>query len=240
MGRIIFLLTILFISVLTVFLLASEISAQSSSTWRTKVGNPPLSGVQPGDVPPFPSDIRTGLISQFNITINGFSLQHQQWLWELVWQNSNSKFPSLISGSVINSTGGTSGISSLKSCGNLQMVEYSNEAFFKFLVTHELGHFIHACKPRSESKLNEQRNAHSLEGGVSDYSRNTNTSCLPGWENGPNEDYADTIAYFLNPNSGHNSGPSACHPNTPPNPFFSSQSSQFPLHLDVAKSILLL
>ena len=238
MGRIILLTIIIF---LFAFSQANESYAQSSSTWRTRVGNPPSNNVTPGEVPPFPSNIKSGIISQFNITINGFDLTHQQWLWELVWENSNTKFPQLLDGLVVQATSG--GISYQAGCGNpgVYLGQYNGPTFFKFIATHEFGHYIQSCKPRSETKLNEAINAMAVEGAVSWYGGNGNPVCFSDTSN-YKENHADIITYFLHPSAGLSSGPSNCVPaafKSPLNPFFSGPT-RFPLQFDIGRSILLL
>ena len=240
MGRIIIFLTILTGFFITFSVFAGEAGAQSSSTWRTKVGNPPTNSAEPGEIPPFPSDIRSGLISQFGITISGFDQQHQQWLWELVWENSNTKFPQLLSGLVVQASSG--GISYQAGCRSpgVYLGQYNGAAFFKFIATHEFAHFIQSCKPKSETGINEAINAMATEGAVSWYGGNGNPTCFSDTSN-YKENHADIIAYFLHPSAGLSSGPRNCVPSNlqnPPNPFFSGMTN-FPIQLNIARSILL-
>jgi hypothetical protein len=203
-------------------------------------GGPAPIPITPGVIPPFPNNIPAALQSQFNITISGFGVQHQQWVWELVWENTNTKFPQLLSGLVVQATSG--GISYQAGCGSpgVYLGQYNGAAFFKFIATHEFGHYIQACKPRAETKLNESINAMSLEGGISWYSANGNPACFSSTTNWK-ENHADTIAYYLHPNAGLSSGPRNCVPasfQNPPNPFYGTGS--YPLQFGIARSILTL
>jgi hypothetical protein len=169
--------------------------------------------------------------------MNGFDATHLRWTWEKLHEVNDTSFPSLLDGSVIQAT---SGLSSQVGCFNggtsLNLGQYNPEPFFKFILIHELAHIIQACVPREKSKVIEHANAYSSEGPISYYSGNTLT--CNGLNNGVNEDYADTLAYFFNPSAGYSSGPSACVPadqKNPPNPYF--PVNNFPSHLNVAESL---
>jgi len=211
-----------------------------SNIERIKFGNP-AGGFGTGgtsNIPKATGDIRQGLIDSFGITLNGFDNEHLQWFWNLFWSTSNTNFPKLTSGITIQANG-YSGISEMIGCSpgfvNVNLGQYSPEAFFKFIATHEIGHYIQACKPANETKIVEQRNAHDSEGALSEYASNT-ARCFPGWNNNYNEDYADMIAYYLHPSAGLSSGPSSCGlTNNPQNPF---STGKFPLHLSIAEEIL--
>lgn len=229
----------LFSIVIFAFFFAGIVYAQlqtDSNIVRTRVGNPPSGPVLSGDIPTPPQDVRQGIISNFGITMNGFSNQHLTWAWEKFHETSNTRFPSLVRGVTIQATGGgSSQIGCAGSAIAVRLGQYTPGTFFKFILTHELGHVIQSCLPRSESKFNEAINAYYAEGGVSFYGNNAN-SC-----NGTvnvNENYADIIAYYLNPSAGLASGPASCGgPPNPPNPFFVGQT-RFPLSFTAAEGVL--
>jgi len=197
--------------------------------------------ITPGVIPPYPSNIPAALKSQFNITINGFGLTHQQYLWDLIWENTNTKFPQLLNGLVVQATP-PGGISYQASCGSpgVYLGQYSGPTFFKFIATHEFGHWLEACNTGAEIKRQDAINAFYAEGGISWYATNGNPTCFTDTTNWK-ENYADIVAYFLHPNAGFSSGPRKCVPpslQNPPNPFFGGPT-QFPVQLGIARSILL-
>lgn len=184
---------------------------------------------------PSGSNIRQEIINKFGITMDGFDENHLSAAWEKLSEASNTKFPSLVKGVRIQATNGNT--SSQVGCPggtSIYLVQHQPLTFFKFIFTHELGHVIANCMNRNISKLDEQRNAYSKEGGVSFYASNAN-SCTGS--DGPSEDYADMIAYYLNPTVGFST--TICGgraPINPPNPLFVAPTKK--LHYDVARSIL--
>lgn len=203
-----------------------------SNTVRTLVGNPPT------DAPPVDdADLRQALIETFGITMNGFDTIHLRWVWEKLNEINDTSFPGMLRGSRVEAvSGGSSQVGCFGGEVSLYLGQYAGEAFYKFLIIHEFGHIIQACQPREKSKIVEHANAQTKEGFISYYSGRT-LQCT-GLNNGVNEDYADTLAYYFNPSAGFSSGPSACIPaseKSPPNPFFVQNA--FPLHLNVAKDL---
>lgn len=196
--------------------------------------NPP-----PGEVPPPPEDIRQGIIDKFGITMNGFDTDHLTWAWNALWELSNTNFPQLVRGITISaSSGGSAQVGCAGADVSVRLGQYTPENFFKFIFTHELGHVIQACTPRSESHYSDALNAYSTEGGVSFYANNA-TNCFPdGSVSNINENYADIIAYYLNPQAGLASGPISCGgPSSPPNPFFAG-TTNYPLSFSVGEQVL--
>ena len=97
-----------------------------------------------------------------------------------------------------------------------------NGPFVRALITHELTHVWQNCSPNGINNLLDIPAAYSGEGGLTNYSR---TGC--GFSvNLHNEDHADTIALWLNADSGE----LTCN-NGNPNPF---AGGAHPLHKGVA------
>jgi hypothetical protein len=228
---------ILILIISIVLLQASIVFVQAqfrtdSNTVTTRIGNPSTTA------PPVEnSSLRQTLIDKFGITMNGFDSDHLRWTWVKLHEINNPNFTGLLNGSVIQAT---SGLSSQVGCfgggTSLNLGQYVPENFFKFILIHELSHIVQACSKRSDSKVVEHANAYAAEGPISYYAGHT-LQCT-GLNNGQNEDYADTLAYYLNPSAGFSSGPKSCLPaeeNNPPNPLFSGSS--FQLHLNVAISL---
>lgn len=207
-----------------------EVAKELSACTISSPTSPPL-----GTAPAPPDDVRQGIIDKFGITMNGFDQQHLQWAWEKFWETSNTNFPELVAGITIGaSDGGSAQLGCAGASTSVELGQYTPGDFFKFILTHELGHVIQSCQPRSKSQFDEAINAYNTEGGISFYGNNA--SACNGTVN-INENYADIIAYYLNPSAGYGSGPKSCGgPANPPNPFFSGSS--FPLHYSVGKAVL--
>ncbi len=213
--------------------------ALKSNCVITKIGNPPNPPVvppecpaasggggvggdgtpgQPGPKPPdYPPDLRQAIINKFGITMNGFDDEHLRWAWEKFWDISGSKFTSYVQGAIVDAQPGQ-GTSRQVGCPpspTVQISQYSTDYVFKFLITHELGHAIQICHPRDQVKYNEHENARATEGGVSRYG-----------ETLLNEDYADTMAYAVNPTETMSSNGG---PNIAVHPFFPAPAPK-PLH----------
>lgn len=188
-----------------------------SNTVTTTVGTPPASG--DGTVPPAEGGYKQALQDTYGINMNGFDENHLKWTWEKLHEINSPSFTSLLRGSNIEATSGLSEQVGCFSGTTLRLGQYQPEAFFKFILIHELGHIIQSCQPRAQSKYVEHENAFASEGPISYYSGHT--EICTGGSNHLQEDYADTLAYYFNPNAGFASGPSAC-PGiiaNPPNPY---------------------
>lgn len=237
------------ISLLTIFHLCligfvvSNISVAHAQTKSNKViynvGNPPSpsAGVSPslGNAPPPPADIRQGIIDQFGITMNGFDQAHLQLAWEKFWEIAPTKYISLIRGSKIIAlgyTGGSRQVGCFGGATSVELVQYNGQ-YFKFILTHELGHVIRNCNPRNVTKYDDHVNAVSKEGAVSYYGGNA-TKCT-GSDN-YSEDYADMITYYVNNLAGY--ATAICDPNqSPPNPYY-KLSPRKELHYQVVSQVL--
>lgn len=200
------------------------------------VGEPKETVPGVGDVPAPPNDIRQGIIDEFGITMNGFDQHYLQLAWESFWEVSNSNLFNLVGGSIINMLPGTSGSSQVGCPGaeSIRLAQYIGDGFFKFIIIHELGHVVRNCNNRETIQYTQHLNAYEAEQGVSYYG-NYAASCT-GSDN-HSEDYADMVAYYLRPADGQSTV--SCDPiKGRPNPFFSKTPTDFPLHLQVAETVL--
>lgn len=200
----------------------------------TKVGNPT------GPTPFCQADdLRQVIIDDFGVTMNGFEDKFLQWALEIFQASSDTNLSSLINGATVeaNCIGCGGKQVGCKNETSIYLEPYdSSAAYFKFILIHELGHFIRNCQPREISKYNQHINAIYIDQYISYYAENA-SSCADTTSN--SEDYADTIAYYINPESGHVSGPTSCPTTgrTPPNPLFDLIPVKTE-HLSVAQQIL--
>lgn len=168
--------------------------------------------------PPITGDKRQAIINKFNITMNGFDDPHLEAAWEFFWRVSNTKFNSLISGSIINAS--INNISSQVGCPSgisVEIFPYLPKEFFQYLLSHELGHVVANCQ-RPSARQDEIAIAAQDEGAVSYYGGNA-PACT-GSDN-YSENYADVVAYYLNPQAGF--ATYRCDPQrSPQNPFYGS------------------
>ena len=98
-----------------------------------------------------------------------------------------------------------------------------SQADFDHVFGHELGHVISFCNDRATIKFNEQRNALAQEGWVTNY-----------WENcpsqpAPEEDYAESVTFYLNPTD--QAIPLCATSKPKQNPFFELQPAKI-LHFN--------
>lgn len=176
-------------------------------------------------------DIRGAILEEFGITMNGYPKQNLQWAWEKFWEISNTNFNSLVRGSLIQLTS----VSNSQQIGcpgetSVLLGAFSEESAFKHVLIHELGHVIRNCAGRERAQETAFLNALEKEGGVSYYGQNA-PACTGS--DRPSEDYAEMIAYYLNPGV-----PVASYLKC----YQASQSpysrEDFPLHYQVARDVL--
>lgn len=181
--------------------------------------------------PPPPGDLQQAIKDQFGIGIIGFDQQHLQWTWEKLWEVSNTNFISLVRGSIMSVTD----VSSTRQVGcppNLSVFigQFPEETAFKHILIHELGHVIRNCAGRQKAQETAFMNAHNAEGGVSYYAKNA-SSCTGS--DSPSEDYAEMIAFYLNPGTPVKSY-LKCYQQDQER----LSPEQFPLHYQVAQDVL--
>jgi len=185
-----------------------------------------------------PTDPGAELLSKYKITTQGFSSEGVINVYDLFTCLSSSRVPSLLGKTDIvihndvrpNNAG--IGMSCDAGCG-IWIPEGTNA--FKFILTHELGHVLYYTNSPEVMHYADAENAWSSEGGLSPYSG----PYYAGQGNCPTqgavEDYAEMVAYYLNPTLGGKTG--ACDSrDNPKNSLF--EDTHFPLHLNAAKQVL--
>jgi hypothetical protein len=233
-------LVLIITAILALNLVKSAYAQQSavSNSVVTRVGNPSNQApetVENGEHPQAPAptgDLRQAIIDKFNVTLNGFDQTHLKWAWEKLWDVSNTKFPVFIKGSTVQ--GITSGISQQLACPGrgvaVNLQQFPNEALFKYAFIHEFGHVIRNCPNSTDNLFSKQVDAYYAEKGVTYYANNA--SRCTGSDN-ISEDYAEMVALYLNPNAGIQF--TSCTPAGTP---FPNLQSQFPLHYNIARTVL--
>lgn len=185
-------------------------------------------GSPPGpcqSAPPPPSDVKSAIINKWGITLN-LPINQVQLAWQEFHEIDCTGFLQAIRGTRVESWGyGYAQQSSCPQDGEVD-VWFSNQwggEYMKAILVHELTHVWQFCSEKGEQNRLEIPDAYNREGGLTNYSR---TSC--GFDvNLYNEDHADTIALYLNPNVGE----LTCG-NGAPNPF---SGGNYPLHRGVAQ-----
>lgn len=204
-------------------------------TTTTTPGASPGPGPEPScnEAPPS-GDLRQALIDRFGITMNGFDQTRLRYAWEKFCQLSSTKFNSLVRGSVINTTSPAD--SQQVGCPGspvaVYLGAYQQEELFKVILTHELGHVIRNCSSRAASAWDQHLNALRAEGGLTGYSRQLCTYSNPGAWQRESEDFAEMIAYYLNPNANEQT---TARCSSGPNPYTGGKN---PLHFETARQIL--
>ncbi|HRN95869.1 MAG TPA: hypothetical protein PLD54_00300 [Candidatus Levybacteria bacterium] len=197
----------------------------------TRVGNPPTSSDPiSGNIPPIEGDPFQAVQNTFGVSISkSFPEIYAIWAWELLWRVSNTSFDERVRNTQIsrNDEG-----SSMKGCEprkiEMKGTYGNNRQLFDVVFTHEMGHIIRSC---SDPNFADEHNIARREGQLTSYSQ---TLCL--WDtptpwNYESENYAEMIAYYLNPTAP---AQTACTPG--PNPF---DNGAHPLQKDVARQILM-
>lgn len=179
---------------------------------------------------PDPDDLRSRIISEFGITMNGFNQQHLQWAYGIFADVSSTKFNELIKGTVMTGLPSTEG-SRQVACRIVELGQYSSREYFQVVLIHELGHVIRNCSRRELSYFTEHARVYNSEGPVTEYAR---TVCgrTPTTANKLSEDYAEMITYYLNPKADEQTAPCA---GRRPNPYL---NGKHPLHFGFARTIL--
>lgn len=194
------------------------------------VGGGPAGPCQ--DAPPPPPDIRAAIIAKWGITLN-ITQEQLPWAWKEFHQIDCYGFLQDLRGALVDSWG--NGYAQQFSCPGSNGdygptdVMFSNQwtgEFMGAILSHELTHVWQFCAPRGEQNRLEIPAAYSGEGGVSRYSRE-GCGYSSGFPSLYNEDHADTIALYMNPNVGE----LTCGYGDP-NPF---AGGRHPLHFGLAR-----
>ena len=202
-----------------------------SETGNVGIGTPipiPSDGTHPIVPITDPSGLKQKIIDQFGIIMNGYDPDHLKWAWEKLWDVSNTNFINLVRGVIIQARAGSEQVG----CpgGVAVYLDQYPEVLFKYGLIHELGHVIRNCISSSTNSYADHLNALSKEGGVTYYAKHA-YSCTGS--DGPSEDYAEMIALYLNPSA--NIQMTRC---TPSGTSYTNLRTDFPLHYNVARSIL--
>lgn len=177
------------------------------------------------------SNLRQSIIDKFGITMNGYDNDHLKWVWEKLWEVSNTNFIKFVRGSVIVADSDSRQIN----CPGAAVAVYLNpypEALFKYGLIHELGHVVRNCGQSSGNFYAEHLRAHNKEGGVTYYANNA-PKCTGSDD--ISEDYAEMIALYLNPNANIQMVKCATDAGITK---YTNLKNEFPLHYNVAKSVL--
>lgn len=221
----------------------------STSCARTKVGDPK------GDPPALPPECADRIVAgpcqdpprvrgdetiqeeikqKWDINLEGFTSPEQGdqlvAIREIFYQVDCRGFLQDIKGTTITSNGEAGGVSRQLSCPseggtNVEFGVY-DYSFTKGLIIHELTHVWQKCSTRGEANVLEIPPVYKAEGGLTKYSRNECPNLSVG-DNWRNEDHAETIALFLNPDRGE----LTCGDNAG-NPYL---GGDFPRHRGVAE-----
>ncbi|MCL5071637.1 MAG: hypothetical protein M1308_12205 [Actinobacteria bacterium] len=159
----------------------------------------------------------------YGILMVGFDDTHLQWALAKLQDVSRTRFISYVSGVTIYA----SSTSYQADNNTVYLQQFAGEALFDLIMIHELGHVI---RWRTSMDVGQLTQAIVSEGYLTYYSQNA-SSCT-GSDNF-NEDYAEMIAYYLNPNAG--SQTARCVPAGSPNPYW---SGGHPMHYNIALDIL--
>jgi len=191
------------------------------------------------------------LLQEFKITMNGFDEQHLKWAYDKMKEVSNTRFPNMVQGAVIQMKPRTPDDPYSEQVGcpgrsavNIKLIQQQDdpqEEIFKITFTHELGHVIQLCSSGAKAFGTglSHESVFAEERGITYYAQNAGepgTGC-PGSgsdreRNKRNEDYADMITYFLNPTS---TTKNVCGNGRDPNPI---TSGEYPQHSELVKQIL--
>lgn len=191
-------------------------------------------GSHPVAPPIADSALRQAIIDKFGVTMDAnFSATQLKWAWEKLWDVSNTKFPGFIKGSTIQAT--TPGSSERLDCPGkptitIRLGVSEDVEWFKLVLIHEFGHVIEKCPNSQSNNWAAFQNAFDTEKGITYYAQNANR-CTGS--NNLSEDYAEMIAYYLNPTT--NAQTPRCAPAGSTNP---NMKVNFPIHYNVAKNIL--
>lgn len=195
---------------------------------------PPAGSPAPRSTPP-PTGalaVKQEILTKFGITMNGFDDTHLQWAWEKLWDVSNTNLHSYISGITI-----TQGPGSEKTgLSTLRLEQYSSKELFKLVLMHEFGHFVqdNGLSRNLPVLPAAHQNAFASEGGVTYYAIHATEAACNSYSN-IQEDYAEMVAYYLNP--GVNIAVARCGSTflefTAPD-----LQHNFPLHYNVVRTVL--
>ena len=191
--------------------------------------NETKTGVGEGSVPGArPDDYRAALIEEFGITMNGFSQENMMWAWEFMHKVDGSNFPRFVRGTVV---GVDNSGSHMTGCKTIFLRStYPTYEYFAPIFAHELGHVVYHCSDGGSAKYRKMHlEALEKEGPLTPYSKNLCYYKSPSDYSRETENFAEMVAYYLNPTLGAVTG---C--GSGPNPF---ANGGHPAHMSVANTI---
>lgn len=205
-----------------------------------------FAGVIAPPADPDPSVLAINILNKFGVAMDvNFDYSYLKWTWEKLWQISDTNFLTLVRGpnnTAISVLRNTAAINEQYSCNSIGIRGTSSatgkpypEALFKYVFLHELSHIIDSCNPAKSAKSGLQA-VINQEGYITNFSQNSATCPGSAGDIPVNEDYADTISYFLNPDIPEQSlgiG-SACEPTSSINPYAKGRI----LHQQFAQDLL--
>jgi hypothetical protein len=235
----------IWIGILVGFLALTTLGAAFSSSPTSETSPSKLfEGTLP---PPANSDyakLHEDILNTFKIDMdNSFSYDYLKWTWEKFSSIKNTKFFGLVNSDsrTVRVIRDDSQINAQIGCSEIRMRGISSatgqpypEPLFKVVLIHELSHIIDSCNLDSISHKSQLSNIRDQEGYITNYSANAAT-CVGS--NNLNEDYAEMITYYLNPEFSEQSlriG-TACEPTITTNPYAGGKK---PLHQNLASTIL--
>ncbi len=150
--------------------------------------------------------LKNDILAKFGVDMDlSFSYEYLKWTWEKLWNVSNSKFLTLVRGEsnkIITIARSDGSYNQQVSCTQINMSGASSagslypESLFKVVLIHELAHIIENCHPAANK--NRLQQIIDQEGYLTSYSKNA-AACAVTRSNPLNENYAETVSYYLNP-----------------------------------------
>ncbi len=186
------------------------------------------------------------ILKQFGVDFdlqNPFPYDYLTYAWEKLWNVSNTKFLELVRGAdknkIITVKREDKGFNEQRGCLSIIMSGISSvdqkpypKSLFQVVFIHELTHVIQSCNPNAVN-FTALDAALKQEGGISTFSQDP-TKCISGVTQ-LNEDFAETLAYYLNQEWGEQSYFSTCPPKDSTNPILRGDK---PLHQQFVASLL--
>ena len=204
---------------------SSGIYKSQSNPVKISIGKPAFT---PGNIPPITGNPRDAVFNQFRVNImpTSFSEEYSRWAWEFLWKSSNTTFDERIRGTTVsrNDEG-----SRQTGCKSISIRGTYDQETFNIVFAHEMGHIILNCTDNNYKDAHN--NARANEGQLTIYSKLLCTYNSYGEWQKESENYAEMIAYYLNPE--FDSHTTQC--GREPNPYL---NGGHPEHHNVAQKIL--
>lgn len=211
---------------------------------RPNSSPPPAASGGPSPNPSTPANLQQAIKSEFGITMENYDQESLRWTYnKLTSVSRTTKFIDLVRNTTITKLpDGTSRFLGLGRDGRCEARRSSvtrtpSEQEFNLILTHELGHVIYYCNQDPQNQRSRHSNVYQKEPGITKYGQ---TGCGYAERQGVDprpyamqEDYADMIAFYLNPGVSDSIRGPEC--SIPAEPFGNGRN---PEHLNLVKSIL--